>query len=54
MENQPVEILIQSVILHLEVIEKDLKRLDFAVKPIQSVVSKIQPIDFLKSLIEFY
>jgi len=46
---------IQMVVLHLVDFEKDLKNLtlvDFAVKPIQSVVSKIQLVVFLETLIE--
>ena len=39
MKNQPVEILIQPVVLHLEYFEKNLKKLDFAVKPIQPIVN---------------
>ena len=45
MEKQPVVLSFQSVIYHLEVFEKGLKLfdlVDFAVKPIQSVVSRIQ------------
>ena len=34
---QHVEMSIQPVVLHLVYFEKDLKKLDFAVKPIQSI-----------------
>jgi len=46
-EKQPVVLSFQSVVYHLEVFEKGLKLfdlVDFAVKPIQSVVLRIQPI----------
>jgi len=44
---QLVVLSFQSVVYHLEVFEKGLKLfdlVDFVVKPIQSVVSRIQPI----------
>jgi len=46
-EKQSVVFSFQSVVYHLEVFEKGLKLVDlveFAVKPIQTVVSRIQPI----------
>jgi len=46
-KKQPVVLSFQSIVYHLEVFEKGLKLfdlVDFAVKPIQSVVSRIQPI----------
>jgi len=46
-EKQPVVFSFQSIVYHLEVFEKGLKLfdlVDFVVKPIQSVVSRIQPI----------
>ena len=46
-EKQPVVLSFQLVVYHFEVFEKGLKLfglVDFAVKPIQSVVSRIQPI----------
>jgi len=45
MEKQPVVLSFQSVVYHLEVFEKGLKPfdlVDFVVKRIQSVVSRIQ------------
>jgi len=56
-ENQPVEISIQTVVLHLQVFEKNLKNMklvSFVVKSIQPIVSYFQLIDFLKSLTELY
>jgi len=53
---QPIEMLIQPVVLHLVDFENDLKSLtlfDFVVNPIQPVVSKIQQVIFLETLIEF-
>ena len=50
---QPVEMSIQPVFLHLVYFEKDLKKLDFVVKPIQSIDSCFQSIDFLKTLTKF-
>jgi len=50
---QPVEMSIQPVVLHLMDFEKGFKKLDFVVKQIQSIVSKIQPIDLLKTLTKF-
>ena len=53
---QLVEMSIQPVVLHLVVFEKDLECLtlfDFSVKPIQSVDSWFQSIDFLKTLTKF-
>jgi len=47
---QPAEMSIQPIVLHLVYFEKDLKMLDFVVKPIQSVDSCFQSIDFLKTL----
>ena len=47
MEKQPVVLSFQSIVYHLEVFEKGFKLfdlVDFAVKPIQLVVSRIQPI----------
>ena len=38
------------VVLHLVYFEKDLKKLDFVVKLIQSVDSCFQSIDFMKTL----
>jgi len=46
-EKQPVVLSFQSVVYHFEVYEKGLKMfnlVDFAIKPIQLVVSRIQPI----------
>jgi len=46
-EKQLVVLSFQLVVYHLEVFEKDLKLfdlVDFVVKPIQSAVSRIQPI----------
>jgi len=58
---QHVEMSIQSVVLHSVYFEKDLEKLDFVVKPIQSVDSCFQSvdlcfqsIDFLKTLTKFY
>jgi len=50
---QPVEISIHPVVLLLVYFEKDLKKLDFVVKPIQSIDLCFQSIDFLKTLTEF-
>jgi len=55
-EKQPVVLSFQSLVYHLEVFEKGLKLFDlddFAVKPIQLVVSRIQPIVCLKSITKF-
>jgi len=46
---QPVEMSIQPVVLHLV----DFEKLDFVVKSIQSVVSRIQLVVFLKTLTKF-
>ena len=56
-ENQLVVLSFQPIVLHVVVFEKDLKLFDFGwlfVKPIQSVVSKNQPIVFWKSLTKFF
>jgi len=48
-EKQPIVSSFQSVVLHLVVFEKDLENLtlfDFAVKQIQPIVSRNQPIVF--------
>jgi len=50
---QPIEMFIQPVVLHLVYFVKDLKKLDFDVKPMQSVDLCFQSIDFLKTLTEF-
>jgi len=53
---QPVEMSIQSVVLHLVYFEKNLKNLtlvDCFVTPIQLVVSRIQLVVFLKTLTKF-
>jgi len=55
-KSQLVEISSQPVLLHLVVFEKDLKSLtlvDFAVKPIQPVVSRFQLIEIWKTLTEY-
>ena len=51
---QLVEMSIQPVVLHLVYFEKDLTLLDFVVKPIKSIDSCFQSIDFLKTLTKFY
>jgi len=56
MEKQPVVLSFQSVVYHLEVFEKGLKPfdlVDFVVKRIQSVVSRIQLIVCWKPITEF-
>jgi len=49
---QPVVLSFQSIVLHFVFFEKDLKSLtlfEFAVKPIQPVVLRNQPIDFFEN-----
>ena len=56
-ENQPVELSFQPVVLHLVFLKriwKGLKLVDLAVKPIQLIVSCFQSVDFWKSLTKFY
>ena len=56
MEKQPVVLSFPPVVLHLVFLkgfETGLNLVDFAVKPIRSVISTIQPFDFRKSLTEF-
>jgi len=55
-ENHPIEMSIEPVVLHLVFLKRNWKRLklvDLVVKPIQPIGSLFQLVDFWKSLTEF-